>query len=117
MPKTRTLLTLWNGFQTMKIKQSLEMKEPVRRARLDQERAVLKEKKKIYGVPGTNNKPNSYKEASMFEIRNILMEKARKEIRNKLSEWSSAAPAQAGKKEKEKVKPKEKKKTKRFNEW
>ena len=42
----------------------------------------------------------------MFEIRNILMEKARKEIRNKLSEWSSAAPAQAGKKEKEKVKPK-----------
>ncbi|RVW72276.1 DnaJ-like subfamily B member 12 [Vitis vinifera] len=68
------------------------------------------ETERVYGVPGTNNKPNSYKEMSLFEIRNMLMEKARKEIRNKLSEWSSTAAAKAGNKEKEKVKLKEKQK-------
>ncbi|CBI22539.3 unnamed protein product, partial [Vitis vinifera] len=64
---------------------------------------------------GGTGAPNSYKEMSLFEIRNMLMEKARKEIRNKLSEWSSTAAAKAGNKEKEKVKLKEKQKGAKFS--
>ncbi|RVW99302.1 Chaperone protein dnaJ 49 [Vitis vinifera] len=36
------------------------------------------------------NKPNSSREVSHTEMQNILVEKARKEIRNKLNEWNSA---------------------------
>ena len=68
------------------------------------------ETERIYGFPGTNNKPNSYREMSVFELRNMLMEKAQKEIRNKLSEWSSTAAAKIGNREKEKVKQKYKQK-------
>lgn len=36
------------------------------------------------------NKPNSSREVSHTEMQNILLEKARKEIRKKLNEWNSA---------------------------
>ncbi|KAF8399971.1 hypothetical protein HHK36_015843 [Tetracentron sinense] len=67
---------------------------------------------RVNGISGIN-KPNSMSELSQLEIRNMLMEKARMEIRKKLNEWSSAAVVKAAvkeneKKEKEKGKEKEK---------
>lgn len=48
---------------------------------------------RIYGFSGNTGKHNSTKELSMFELRKMLMDKARIDIRNKLQEWRSAAEA------------------------
>lgn len=45
---------------------------------------------KLYGLYGFS-RTNSQRELSIFEIRNMLMDKARAEIRIKLKEWSSLA--------------------------
>ena len=60
--------------------------------------------------PGTNNKPNSERELSLIEIRNMLVYKARSEIRKKLWEWSSVTDAKTAVREKEKKKEKESRK-------
>ncbi|KAL2540238.1 DNAJ heat shock N-terminal domain-containing protein [Abeliophyllum distichum] len=42
---------------------------------------------RIYGFSGANSKPNSTRDLTPLEIRNMLMEKSRKEILQKLKEW------------------------------
>ncbi|KAI4337954.1 hypothetical protein L6164_016315 [Bauhinia variegata] len=59
------------------------------------------ETERSYGFSGTTSKPYSRRELSMFEIRNILMHKARIEVRKKLEEWRSVAEAKITNKEKE----------------
>ncbi|KAF8390658.1 hypothetical protein HHK36_025185 [Tetracentron sinense] len=59
------------------------------------------EKERVNVVSSTN-KPNSIRELSQLEIRNMLVEKARMEIRKKLKEWSLAAVAKAADKDQEK---------------
>lgn len=46
---------------------------------------------KFHSFYGAFNRTNSQRELSIFEIRNMLMDKARAEIRKKLKEWSSLA--------------------------
>ncbi|KAK1318179.1 hypothetical protein QJS10_CPB04g00214 [Acorus calamus] len=53
---------------------------------------------------------NLTRELSLFEMRNILMDKARADIRKKLKEWSDAAASKRAVKEKEKDKIKVKEK-------
>jgi len=65
---------------------------------------------RTYGLSGAYNKSNSERELSLFEIRNMLVEKAQIEVRKKLIEWSSLTGANTVKKEKEKLKGKETKK-------
>ncbi|KAL1531976.1 hypothetical protein AAHA92_32053 [Salvia divinorum] len=49
---------------------------------------------RIYGFSGTTyQQPNSTRDLSPFEIRNLLIAKARKEILNKLSSWGSKPEA------------------------
>lgn len=60
--------------------------------------------------PGTNNKPNSERELSLIEIRNMLVYKARSEICKKLQERSSVTDAKTAGREKEKKKEKESRK-------
>ncbi|XP_015571313.2 uncharacterized protein LOC8274377 isoform X1 [Ricinus communis] len=45
------------------------------------------ETERHYGFSGINSKPNSKRELSFIELRNMLMEKARFDIRKKLEEW------------------------------
>ncbi|KAI4307134.1 hypothetical protein L6164_030353 [Bauhinia variegata] len=59
------------------------------------------ETERSYGFWGTTSKPYSTRELSMFEIRNMLMDKARIEIRKKLEEWKSETEAKITNKEKE----------------
>lgn len=59
---------------------------------------------------GMYNKSNIEREMSLFETKNMLMEKARSEVRKKLKEWSSLTEANSVNKEKDKVKGKETKK-------
>ncbi|XP_010249039.1 PREDICTED: uncharacterized protein LOC104591743 [Nelumbo nucifera] len=68
------------------------------------------ETERVNGV--STNKPNSIRELSQSELRNMLMEKAKLEIRKKLTEWSSAAIAKPSDKDKDKEKDKEKEKEK-----
>ncbi|XP_050224400.1 uncharacterized protein LOC126674071 [Mercurialis annua] len=56
---------------------------------------------RVYGFSGINSKPNSKRELSCVELRNMLMEKAQMDIRKKLEEWRSSQ-----------MKPKENKKQK-----
>ncbi|XP_007038974.2 PREDICTED: uncharacterized protein LOC18605728 [Theobroma cacao] len=63
-----------------------------------------------YGYSGNNNKPISERELSLFEIRNMLVDKARIVIRKKLKEWSSVTEAQSADKVKEKIREKENRK-------
>lgn len=65
---------------------------------------------RTYGLTGAYNKSNSERELSLFEIRNMLVEKAQIEVRKKLKEWSSLTEANTVNKEKEKLKGKETKK-------
>ncbi|KAK9150098.1 hypothetical protein Syun_008407 [Stephania yunnanensis] len=53
-------------------------------------------------VSSVGNKPNSTRELTQLELRNILAEKAKKEIRNRLQEWSLAAKTKGIQKGKEK---------------
>ncbi|XP_022958565.1 uncharacterized protein LOC111459762 isoform X1 [Cucurbita moschata] len=46
---------------------------------------------KFYGLYGAFNRTNSHRELSIFETRNMQMDKARAEISKKLKEWSSLA--------------------------
>ncbi|XP_010250691.1 PREDICTED: uncharacterized protein LOC104592869 [Nelumbo nucifera] len=64
------------------------------------------ETERVNGVSSVN-KPNGVRELSQLELRNMLMEKARLEIRKILNEWSSAAAAKVSDKEKDKEKEKE----------
>ncbi|XVE64349.1 hypothetical protein DITRI_Ditri07aG0094400 [Diplodiscus trichospermus] len=64
----------------------------------------------IYGYTGNYNKPISERELSLFEIRNMLMDKARTVIQKKLKEWSSVTETKNSCKVKEKVKEKENRK-------
>ncbi|KAA8533634.1 hypothetical protein F0562_030932 [Nyssa sinensis] len=64
----------------------------------------------IYGFSGIYNKPNSTRELTLLEIRNMLLEKARTEIRKKLNEQISENIAKAADKGKEKVKVSKKEK-------
>uniref|UniRef100_A0A5B7AMK9 J domain-containing protein n=1 Tax=Davidia involucrata TaxID=16924 RepID=A0A5B7AMK9_DAVIN len=52
---------------------------------------------------GTHKPHSSTKDVSHLEIRNLLMEKARKEIRKKLNEWDSATVAKSAVTEEENV--------------
>lgn len=63
-----------------------------------------------YGFSGTYNKPDSERELMFFETKNMLMQKARIELRKKLKEWRSLTEATTANKVKEKVKNKETKK-------
>ncbi|KAA8540018.1 hypothetical protein F0562_026710 [Nyssa sinensis] len=68
------------------------------------------ETNRAHAFSGINNKPYSTKELTVLELRNMLMEKARMEIRKKLNEWSSdnmAKAADRGKKVKVSKKEKE----------
>ncbi|XP_031251318.1 uncharacterized protein LOC116109226 [Pistacia vera] len=69
------------------------------------------EAERTYGFSGTNNKCNRERELSLFEIRNMMVDKARSEIHKKLQEWSSVN-AKTANKEKEKMKEKENRKQK-----
>ncbi|XP_057731641.1 uncharacterized protein LOC130946807 [Arachis stenosperma] len=52
------------------------------------------ESERHYGFSGmTGGKPYSTRELSMYELRNMLMDKSRTEIRKKLQEWKSIAEA------------------------
>ncbi|XWS48523.1 hypothetical protein CRYUN_Cryun13aG0085500 [Craigia yunnanensis] len=64
----------------------------------------------MYGYSGNYNKPISERELSLFEVRNILVDKARTVICKKLKEWSSVAEAKNSDKVKEKVREKENRK-------
>ncbi|CAK9134066.1 unnamed protein product [Ilex paraguariensis] len=64
----------------------------------------------VYGFRGINNKPNSTRELTPFEIRNMLMEKARTEICKKLTQWRSENAAAETEKKKAKESKKEKEK-------
>ncbi|KAF9619345.1 hypothetical protein IFM89_006532 [Coptis chinensis] len=55
-------------------------------------------------VPSVPNKPNSTRELSQFELRHMLAEKAKREIRKKLMEWSLSTTGKATQKEKRKEK-------------
>ncbi|OVA17484.1 DnaJ domain [Macleaya cordata] len=57
-----------------------------------------------FSVP---NRSNSTRDLSQTELRNMLAEKARREIRKKLSEWSLSTRAKASEKESKKQKGKE----------
>ncbi|KAL3521621.1 hypothetical protein ACH5RR_019770 [Cinchona calisaya] len=65
---------------------------------------------KVHGFYGAYNKLNSARELTPVENRNMLMEKARKEIIKKLSEWRSQTATKAVDAEKLKVKDREKEK-------
>ncbi|XP_042496192.1 uncharacterized protein LOC122075286 [Macadamia integrifolia] len=67
----------------------------------------ISEMERVTGLSGTG-KPNGLRDLSQQELRTMLMEKARAEIRKKLNEWSSTAVAKAADKKKEKEKEKEK---------
>ncbi|XP_059667199.1 uncharacterized protein LOC132312731 [Cornus florida] len=58
------------------------------------------ESERAYGFSGINNKPNSTRELTLLETRNMLMEKAWREIRKKLTDWRLDAAAKAAEKEK-----------------
>ncbi|XP_022890330.1 uncharacterized protein LOC111405604 [Olea europaea var. sylvestris] len=58
---------------------------------------------RIYGFSGTNNKPNSTRDLTPLEMRNMLMEKSRKEILKKLKEWRLETATKAADKVKEKA--------------
>ncbi|XVF12636.1 hypothetical protein REPUB_Repub08aG0136000 [Reevesia pubescens] len=61
------------------------------------------ERESIYGYFGSYKKPSSERELSLFEIRNMLVDKARTVICEKLKEWSSVTEAKnAGKVKREK---------------
>ncbi|OVA09555.1 DnaJ domain [Macleaya cordata] len=60
-----------------------------------------------------NNKPNGTRELSQLELRNMLAEKAKREIRKKLDEWKSAAASKATEKEKGKSEVTEQEKDKK----
>ncbi|XP_058749611.1 uncharacterized protein LOC131622586 [Vicia villosa] len=62
---------------------------------------VNMEKERIYGFSGLSSKHNSTRELSMFELRNMLVNKARNEIRKKLEEWKLRAEAKIINKNKE----------------
>ncbi|OMO50025.1 hypothetical protein COLO4_38255 [Corchorus olitorius] len=64
----------------------------------------------IYGYSGYYSKPISERELSLFEIRNMLVDKARTVIRKKLKEWSSASEVKSAERVKEKVREKQNKK-------
>ncbi|KAJ4705871.1 DnaJ domain [Melia azedarach] len=66
----------------------------------------------IYGFSATYNKPNRERELSLFEIRNMLVDKARTEIRKKLKDWSSVTDSKTTDREREKMKEKESRKQK-----
>ncbi|KAI3471205.1 hypothetical protein Pfo_027868 [Paulownia fortunei] len=59
---------------------------------------------RIYGFSGTNHQPNTTRELTPIETRNLLMVKAQKEILKKLSESSSETTAKAADKQKDKTK-------------
>ncbi|XWS61301.1 hypothetical protein CRYUN_Cryun07bG0114300 [Craigia yunnanensis] len=64
----------------------------------------------IYGYNSNYNKPISERELSLFEVRNMLVDKARTVIHKKLKEWSSVTEAKNSDKVKEKVREKENRK-------
>ena len=64
----------------------------------------------MYGYSGNYNKPISERELSLFEVRNMLVDKARTVIHKKLKEWSSVTEAKNSDKVKEKVREKENRK-------
>ena len=57
-------------------------------------------KEKTYGFSGFTNKHNSMRELSMYELRNMLINKAQSEIRKKLQEWRTMAEAKMTNKDK-----------------
>ncbi|XWS50390.1 hypothetical protein CRYUN_Cryun12cG0083700 [Craigia yunnanensis] len=63
-----------------------------------------------YGYSGNYNNPISERELSLFEIRNMLMVKAKTVISKKLKDWSSVTEAKNADKVKEKVRDKENRK-------
>ncbi|XP_073131447.1 uncharacterized protein [Henckelia pumila] len=63
---------------------------------------------RIYGVFGMSHQPDSARDLTFVETRNMLMEKARKDISNKLTEWQLEADARPAYKEKYKAKAGEK---------
>ncbi|XP_052175404.1 uncharacterized protein LOC127790148 [Diospyros lotus] len=69
---------------------------------------------RAHGFSGGYSKPNSTRELTQLETRNMLMKKACTEISKKLNEWNSETPTKAGEIKKEKLKVKEKEKMKNF---
>ncbi|GMN44444.1 hypothetical protein TIFTF001_013640 [Ficus carica] len=71
------------------------------------------ETNRIFGMTGIYVKPNSVRELSYPEIKNMLMDKARTKIRRKLEEWRLLSSKGGAEKEKEREKDKANKKQKR----
>ncbi|KAL3524397.1 hypothetical protein ACH5RR_017231 [Cinchona calisaya] len=70
---------------------------------------------KIHGFSGAYFKPNSIRELTPVENRNMLMMKARKEIFKKVSEWRLRTATKAV--DREKLKGKDKRKEKESSTW
>ncbi|XWS37952.1 hypothetical protein CRYUN_Cryun19dG0089400 [Craigia yunnanensis] len=70
----------------------------------------VSEIRSIYGYSGNYNKPISERELSLFEIRNMLMDKAKTVICKKLKDWSSVTEAKNADKVRENVREKENRK-------
>lgn len=62
----------------------------------------------LHGFYGINNRPNGTRELTLLETRNMLMEKAQKEVKKKLSEWTVEAAKKAEEKRKVEQTKKEK---------
>ncbi|KAL8148397.1 hypothetical protein AgCh_005678 [Apium graveolens] len=54
----------------------------------------------LHGFFGTNSRPNGTRELTLLETRNMLMEKAQKEVKKKLSGWTFEAAKKAEEKRK-----------------
>ncbi|KAK1399447.1 DnaJ subfamily B member like [Heracleum sosnowskyi] len=62
----------------------------------------------LHGFSGINSRPNGTRELTLLETRNMLIEKAQKEIKKKLSEWTVEAAKKAEEKRKVEQTKKEK---------
>ncbi|GLT38773.1 hypothetical protein SLA2020_129990 [Shorea laevis] len=79
---------------------------------VSESRRSILETQTISGTSGVYQRPKSDRELSIFEIRNMLMDKARLEICQKLNEWRSVAEAKNAEKETQRAKERESKRNK-----
>ncbi|XP_028791195.1 uncharacterized protein LOC114747080 [Neltuma alba] len=68
---------------------------------VSESRKVSWQTERTSGFSGITSKPHSMRELGMFEIRNMLMQKARSDLRKKVQEWRSTAEAKNTKKHKQ----------------
>lgn len=66
-------------------------------ANVSESRRSILETQSMHGFSGVYQKPKSERELSVFEMRNMLVDKARTEICQKVNEWRSLAEAKMAK--------------------